>query len=764
MQLKKTPFVLAVIVCGAGAISVAAQTTSSPYSGTPIALPATASFEASKFDKGGQGVAYKDLTQGNAGGQFRTTEDVDIIASTDAPGGPYAINNFQTGEWLAYTVNVAESKNYDLAIRASSNQTTPAAFHIEVDGANVTGSIAVPKTATWTTFQWVVGKQNVPLTAGKHVLKVVSEQQYFNINAIRATLSAAQPTTPPPAASYTGTPYTGTPIALPKAFEASKFDKGGQNVAYKDLTAGNAGGQFRTTEDVDIIASTDAPGGPYAVNNFQTGEWLAYSVNVPTNGNYDLAIRASSNQTTPAAFHIELDGTNVTGSIPVPQPVNWTTFQWVGKQNVPLTAGKHVVKVVSEKQYFNMSAVSVLASAAPTTPPTTTGGTAPSVALTSPTSAQSVSGMLNYAATVNSAVSKVDFSVSSATPMSLGTKTAAPFGGTLDTTRLENGSHTLTAVATDAQGKTATSQVTFSVQNSVTQVPATKPASLLFWSGFESGVSVGAPRDCYSAGCWQDLLGTDSTTGFSWPPKIGGGGGSYQVRSAIASTPTTITDYIVNDIQTTTGHTGAQTRVARTVIKKTGCSGTAAQDGANCSAQNPYMLQPAKEPGDLYVSYWRKIDPTLLQKLINSWHVVFEWKTSGDYRVIAQIVTYSGSPQWEIRGDNFANGGLPTQVFWRSNPTARVPIGEWFKFEVFWHRSAGSDGRVWMAVNGQTLIDRRGSNIGVRNNPIDRIFLMQLYSGASYPLTQWTDDMQIWSSFPTAKPGDPWYDGVYAPH
>ena len=199
MQLKKTPFVLAVIVCGAGAISVAAQTTSSPYSGTPIALPATASFEASKFDKGGQGVAYKDLTQGNAGGQFRTTKDVDIIASTDAPGGPYAINNFQTGEWLAYTVNVAESKNYDLAIRASSNQTTPAAFHIEVDGANVTGSIAVPKTATWTTFQWVVGKQNVPLTAGKHVLKVVSEQQYFNINAIRATLSAAQPTTPPPA-------------------------------------------------------------------------------------------------------------------------------------------------------------------------------------------------------------------------------------------------------------------------------------------------------------------------------------------------------------------------------------------------------------------------------------------------------------------------------------------------------------------------------------------------------------------------------------
>ena len=93
-----------------------------------------------------------------------------------------------------------------------------------------------------------------------------------------------------------------------------------------------------------------------------------------------------------------------------------------------------------------------------------------------------------------------------------------------------------------------------------------------------------------------------------------------------------------------------------------------------------------------------------------------------------------------------------------------MPIGQWFKFEVFWHRSKGSDGRVWMAVNGQKLIDRFGPNIGVNGNPIDRIFLTQLYSAATYPLEQWTDDVQIWSSFPVAKAGDPWYDGVYGPH
>ena len=319
-------------------------------------------------------------------------------------------------------------------------------------------------------------------------------------------VAASTPATTPPGttssgATYTGTPFTGTPVPLPRAFFAKDFDRGGEGVAYHDLTAANAGGQYRTSEGVDIIASTDTQGGGHAINNFQTGEWLAYTVNVATSGSYDLAVYASSNQSTPAAFHIELDGVNVTGSVAVAKTASWTTFQWVGKQGVNLTAGKHVLKVVSEQQYFNMSAVSVLASGTSSSNP---GATAPTVSLTSPSSGQVVSGTaLPYAASVNSAVTKVTFTVSSATPVALGTKTAPPFGGTLDTTKLENGSHTLTAVASDAQGRTSTSQVAFTVQNggtTTTTTPptgggtGTKPASLIFWSGFENGVSMSAPR------------------------------------------------------------------------------------------------------------------------------------------------------------------------------------------------------------------------------------------------------------------------------
>jgi len=737
MSLKKTPFSLVVIALSAlAAIPLGAQSASFTIEAESMTLSGYAIENGTRIRlTTPTGTATRSCTTCLAGNY-----DIQVFVQPETDGRPTlaVYKGTQSTPLQTYT--------YPLS-------STPTSFTIR----NVALAANEPIR--------LVGTWNAGAVA--RVDKVVLTQVAVS------TPATTSPDTTSSGATYTGTPFTGTPVPLPRAFFAKNFDRGGEGVAYHDLTPANAGGQYRTSEGVDIIASTDTQGGGHAINNFQTGEWLAYTVNVATSGSYDLAVYASSNQSTPAAFHIEVDGVNVTGSVAVAKTASWTTFQWVGKQGVNLTAGKHVLKVVSEQQYFNMSAVSVLASGTSSSNP---GGTAPTVSLTSPSSGQVVSGTaLPYAASVNSAVTKVTFSVSSATPVTLGTKTAAPFGGTLDTTKLENGSHTLTAVASDAQGRTSTSQVAFTVQNggtTTTTTPptgggtGTKPASLIFWSGFENGVSMGAPRNCYSAGCWQDVLGTDALSGFSWPPKVGGGGGQFQVRSGTTSTSSTIGSYITNSIDTVTGRTGAQTRVLHSRMYKTGCTGTSSQASTNCSAQDPYLLQPTTDVPDMYISFWRKIDPTLAQKLVNGWHVVFEWKSTGDYRIIAQIVNYGGAtPSWEMRADNVANGGLAFKEFWRVNNQAiKVPLGEWFKFEVFWHRSKGADGRVWMAVNGQKLVDKLGPNIGVNNNPIDRIFLMQLYSAASYPLSQWTDDIQIWKTFPTAKPGDPWYDGVYAPH
>jgi len=92
-----------------------------------------------------------------------------------------------------------------------------------------------------------------------------------------------------------------------------------------------------------------------------------------------------------------------------------------------------------------------------------------------------------------------------------------------------------------------------------------------------------------------------------------------------------------------------------------------------------------------------------------------------------------------------------------------VPVGQWFKLEVYWKRSS-TNGRIWAAVNGTVIADKTGSTMGPNGSRIDRIMMNQLYSGSAYPIYQWVDDVQMWSTFPTAASGDAWYDPPYAPH
>lgn len=130
-------------------------------------------------------------------------------------------------------------------------------------------------------------------------------------------------------------------------------------MAYHDNVAGNAGGQHRTSEDVDIItpaAGTNATA--HVVNNIETGEWLEYTIDVPATGTYTIELHVSSELPT-SRFHVEIDGADVTGPIPVPSTGWWGTFTWLGTTGVNLAAGQHVLRVHAEEQYFNLDAIRV---------------------------------------------------------------------------------------------------------------------------------------------------------------------------------------------------------------------------------------------------------------------------------------------------------------------------------------------------------------------------------------------------------------------
>ncbi len=303
-------------------------------------------------------------------------------------------------------------------------------------------------------------------------------------------------------------------------------------------------------------------------------------------------------------------------------------------------------------------------------------------------------------------------------------------------------------------------------------------ANLLFSSGFEGTTALNPPYGCWGTGCWQDIVGTDSSTGFTWPPNIWGGGSNFFLLADAPVDAASIRDYMFNQILTVTGHKGTQTRTLYSQMTQSGCCGGDATQGQGATS-NDLLLQPANEAGDLYISYWFKFQPDLLQQLTpQNWRFLSSFKSAGDFRAAIDVVTWGNvAPYWLILGDNAA-GALPYQEFWRvENRSIEVPIGRWFKLEVFWHRSGNftnNGGRYWVAVDGQPIADVSSGNLsnvicappcntsmmGVSNAPIDRIFVSGNYGGGPYPMYYWLDDLQIWDGFPPANGNDP----PYAPH
>ncbi len=146
------------------------------YQGSPYILPMR--IEAEDFDLGGPDVAYRDADLGNSGSQYRTDEDVDIEICTDIGDG-YNTGWTNPGEWMEYTVQVANAGQYTINTRVSSLLGN-GAFHLEINGVDVTGSVNIPATGGWQT--WTTVSTTAVLNAGVQVLKFVPESVGFNVN------------------------------------------------------------------------------------------------------------------------------------------------------------------------------------------------------------------------------------------------------------------------------------------------------------------------------------------------------------------------------------------------------------------------------------------------------------------------------------------------------------------------------------------------------------------------------------------------------
>ncbi len=238
-----------------------ASNVQSPYAGV-IQLPGTV--EAENFDNGGEGIAYHDNEASNTFGVFRT-EGVDIENCSE---GGFNLAYSNNGEWTEYTVNIASTGSYNIATRVASP--IGGSFHIEIDGANVTGTLTAPNTGGWQ--NWTDVTKAVSLTAGQHIMRFYIDTKEFNTNKFVVT----------PVTITSGSYYT-----IRNRWKGTYLYDAGANVGYAATVANN---NYKWEKVVS------APGYFY-LKNLGTGEYI----------------------------HVE----NQTGSVQCgPQIAGWYSSQW----------------------------------------------------------------------------------------------------------------------------------------------------------------------------------------------------------------------------------------------------------------------------------------------------------------------------------------------------------------------------------------------------------------------------------------------------
>jgi hypothetical protein len=151
-----------------------------PFKGTPLAIPGK--IEVEDFDKPGQGknedgtsnASYGDDGTNQGDSDYRKDTGVDLYAKGTGVAAGY--NN--TGDWLEWTVNIAEAGDYTAVASAASNGT--GTFTLSIDGKSI-GEFTV-EGSSFDDFADV--KQKVTLPAGKHVLRMDVTKEYFDIDYI----------------------------------------------------------------------------------------------------------------------------------------------------------------------------------------------------------------------------------------------------------------------------------------------------------------------------------------------------------------------------------------------------------------------------------------------------------------------------------------------------------------------------------------------------------------------------------------------------
>ena len=256
-----------------------------PFKGAAFAIPGK--IEAEDFDVPGKGKnddgtsneSYADSdTENHGDSDYRSDTGVDLYKK--ATGVVVGFNS--EGDWLEYTINVAEAGEYTFFAAVAAAGST-SSFQMSLDGNPLTEKISVPAASSGEENYDDYNKvsANVTLPAGQHVLRMDVTGSWFDVDYF-TFVKGANATDPEPIATNPTNPTDpGDPLAIvadPKLDESNTlqhyyvFDTHGMRMGII------SGYGFKATAELLKSSSDIKTSGVYFLRNRATGKMQAVRV------------------------------------------------------------------------------------------------------------------------------------------------------------------------------------------------------------------------------------------------------------------------------------------------------------------------------------------------------------------------------------------------------------------------------------------------------------------------------------------------------
>lgn len=175
--------------------------------------------------------------------------------------------------------------------------------------------------------------------AGSYSVVAVFNDQSVESSAAQVSLSSQQP-------------FNNQITQLPGRLEVENYDEGGAYLGYRDLSSGNEGNVYRF-DDVDIQETSDTEG-DYNIGWIEDNEYLQYTVQFSTTGQYDLTFRVASTSSN-GNVYLEIDGQLLTDILSVPETFGNQNWEDLTFEDVIIKEGVHILRLTAENGDFGIN-------------------------------------------------------------------------------------------------------------------------------------------------------------------------------------------------------------------------------------------------------------------------------------------------------------------------------------------------------------------------------------------------------------------------